>query len=72
MGGDGDVRSLVGLLAGGHELDLDAVDAIDAVDEEDEDEDETNLHPVLYFRDDRILGDEAIQVRSVHRGDREQ
>lgn len=58
----GDVRSLVGLLGCGEELDLDTVDTVDAVDEENENEDETDLHPVLYLGDYRVLGDEAIVV----------
>jgi hypothetical protein len=44
---------------GGDQIGLDSVDAVDAVDEEDEYEDEGDLHPILNFGHDRIIGDEA-------------
>lgn len=47
-----------------HNFKLHPVDAVEAVDEEDEDEDKGNLHPVLYFGDQRALGDEAIVISS--------
>jgi hypothetical protein len=46
---------------GRDKIGLHPVDAIDAVDEEDEDEDEGDLHPILYFRDNGVLGDEAVK-----------
>jgi len=51
--------SLLSVLSGRHELNLNAVDSVDTVDEENENEDKGDLHPILDLGNDRVLGDEG-------------
>lgn len=58
------LRSLGRLLAGGHNLQLDAIHSIDAVNEEDEDEDECDSEPVHNLGDYGVLRDEPASAVS--------
>lgn len=49
-------------MLGLRELKLHAIDSVDAVDKEDENEDERDLHAILQFGYEWILGDESEQL----------
>lgn len=55
----------IATVGNGGKFDLDPVDPVDTVDKENEDEDERNLQPILQFRDQWVLRNEAVLQTSV-------
>lgn len=60
---------IVTAISKGGKFDLHPVDPVDAVDEENEDEDKCDLHSILQFGYQWILGDEAVQHTHVRHCD---